>query len=93
MRLRIDLACGQWRVIKCDEWSHDGALTRFIRNGETVLIAPTDYFARVEPLAQPHVKPVQARLNGMGRSSNEHHVTSMVGAEVQHCGDDGRAGV
>jgi hypothetical protein len=52
MRLRIDLACGQWRVIECDEWSVDGALTRSIRNGETVLIAPANYLALVEPLAQ-----------------------------------------
>jgi hypothetical protein len=52
MRLRIDLACGQWRVIECDEWSVDCALTRFIRNGETVLIAPTNYLTLVEPLAQ-----------------------------------------
>ena len=25
MRLRIDLACGQWRVFECDECSLDGA--------------------------------------------------------------------
>jgi len=62
MRLRIDLACGQWRVIECDEWSLDGALTRFIRNGETVLIAPTNYLALVEPLAELDVKLVQACL-------------------------------
>jgi hypothetical protein len=62
MRLRIDLACGQWRVIECDEWSLDGALTRFIRNGEIVLIAPTNYLALVEPVAELDVKPVQACL-------------------------------
>jgi hypothetical protein len=62
MRLRIDLACGQWRVIECDEWSLDGALTRFIRNGETVLIAPTNYLALVEPVAELDVKSVQACL-------------------------------
>ena len=52
MRLRIDLACGQWRVIECDEWSLDGALTRFTKDGNTVLIAPTNYFALIEPLPQ-----------------------------------------
>jgi hypothetical protein len=52
MRLRIDLACGQWRVIECDEWSVDGALTRFIRNGETVLIAPSA-FGDSTPRAHP----------------------------------------
>jgi hypothetical protein len=62
MRLRIDLACGQWRVIECDEWSFDGALTRFIRNGDTVLIAPTNYLALVEPVAELDVKPVQGCL-------------------------------
>ena len=43
MRLRIDLACGQWRVIECDEWSLDGALTRFTKDGNTVLIRPSNY--------------------------------------------------
>ena len=50
MRLRIDLACGQWRVIECDEWSLDGALTRFTKDGNTVLIAPSNYFELIEPL-------------------------------------------
>ena len=40
MRLRIDLTCGQWR----------GALSRFTKDGNTVLIAPTNHFALVEPL-------------------------------------------
>ena len=63
MKLRIDLACGQWRVIECDEWSLDGALTKFTKNGETVLVAPTDYFALVEPLPPtPDAKPRQASL-------------------------------
>jgi hypothetical protein len=44
------LACGQQRIIECDEWFFDGALTRFTRNGELVLIAPTNYLARIEPL-------------------------------------------
>jgi hypothetical protein len=63
MRLRIDLACGQWRVIECDEWSLDGALTRFTKDGNTVLIAPTNHFALVEPLPPvPDSRPPQARL-------------------------------
>jgi hypothetical protein len=32
-----DVTCGQSRVIRCDSWSLDGALTRFIRKGETFL--------------------------------------------------------
>ena len=59
MQIRIDLACGQWRVVDCDEWTLDGALTRFIRNGETVLVAPTNYLALVEPIPEPDVKSVQ----------------------------------
>jgi hypothetical protein len=62
MRLRIDLVCGQWRIIECDEWSLDGALTRFIRNGETVLIAPTNYLALVEPLqSEPEARASLAK--------------------------------
>jgi hypothetical protein len=64
MRLRIDLACGQWRVIECDDWSLDGALTRFIRNGETVLIAPTNFLALVEPI---RLEPVPGANPGQGR--------------------------
>jgi hypothetical protein len=52
MRLRLDLTCGQWRVIECDGWSLDGALTRFVRDGRTVLIAPTNYFELIRPLPQ-----------------------------------------
>jgi hypothetical protein len=40
MRLRIDLACGQWRVTDCDDWSLDGKLTKFTKGGNTVLLAP-----------------------------------------------------
>ena len=52
MRLRLDLACGQWRVIECDGWSLDGALIRFVRDGKTVLLAPTNYFEFIKPLPQ-----------------------------------------
>ena len=65
MRLRIDLACGQWRVIECDKWQLDGALTRFTRDGNTVLIAPTNHLSLVEPLGTnpvPDARPVHAFL-------------------------------
>ena len=64
MRLRIDLACGQWRVIECDEWSLDGALTRFTKDGNTVLI-PDQLFRAHRTVAadsRPAISSVETLL-------------------------------